>query len=63
MINVGEHWQTRDGQVVGIFKIIESKTQYPIIAIDDKRRLISYTGDGFYSHREFPNEKDLMYKI
>jgi hypothetical protein len=59
MIKEGERWMTRNGEIFTIFSIGTDK-EFPIIAINDKKRLEKFTRDGYLVNKTFPKSGDLV---
>ncbi len=50
---------TRNGEIFTIFSIGTDK-EFPIIAINDKKRLEKFTRDGYLVNKTFPKSGDLV---
>lgn len=58
-IKVGERWISRNGEVYTIINRIQGN-EFQILAVDSKKRMISFTKEGFFVGKQFPHENDLV---
>jgi len=62
MIEINATYITRNNKMVYVMEQTVPNEKYPLIGIDEKKRVHKYTRDGFYVGRAFPNEMDLIRK-
>jgi hypothetical protein len=63
MIQEGEQWQTRGGEIYTIFSIGADK-EYPIVAINNKtKQFEKFSREGYSVNKSFPTGKDLVERL
>lgn len=59
--SVGEVWVNRKGERFTILSVSVS-SEMPINAISDNKRILSFTREGYFIGKQFPNPMDLVEK-
>lgn len=59
--SVGEVWITRKGHRFTIVSVSTS-TEMPVVAISDNKKMLSFTREGYFIGKQFPNDLDLIKK-
>lgn len=57
--SVGEVWLTRKGERFTILSVGVS-SDMPVLAINDNKKILSFTREGYFIGKQFPNSLDLI---
>jgi hypothetical protein len=55
---VGQLWKSRSGKFFTVL-FVNQGSEYPIVALDEKSRMLKFTKEGFFVNKEFFHENDL----
>lgn len=62
-IALGEQYRTREGGLMGIFRIVPGRREFSVLCMDSKQRLIQYTTKGRYIGDGYDHALDLVEKL
>lgn len=60
--SLGETWIDGNNQKFTVIKYINNPDR-PLLAIDSKKRIQSFTREGFFIGKEWPSKSDLKEKV
>lgn len=61
---VGQQWKTRDQKrVFTIISVSSAGRDMPVMAVDNKKVVETFTREGFFVSPYFPNKNDLVERL
>ena len=61
-LTVGSIWKDRKGRTYVVLDV-GLPGDYSVLAMGDKNVLYKYRKEGFFTHPDFPHERDLVEKV